>query len=166
MDANALPDAIVLDCSVTVPWYLGDEPSGLSAALLEAMYTRTLIVPVLWRLELISAMRSAARRGRVPTERLPKIFAHAAQLPLQQDPLTLDIEEVGRGCLEFGVTPYDFVYLSLARARGLPLATADVALARAARTAGVAVLSDFHEVHEERAPYAVAPVRRAASRKR
>ena len=56
-----LPEALVLDCTVTVPWYLTDESSELSEALFHALDSHRLVVPVLWRLEFVSAMRAAFR---------------------------------------------------------------------------------------------------------
>jgi predicted nucleic acid-binding protein len=48
------------------------------------------------------------------------------------EPMTLLAE-----ALEFELTAYDAAYLMLARTNGLPLATRDKALIRAARKAGV-----------------------------
>ena len=44
-----LPEALVLDCTVTVPWYLTDESSELSEALFHALDSHRLVVPVLGR---------------------------------------------------------------------------------------------------------------------
>ena len=161
---SALPDALVLDCTVTVPWYLTDEASPLSEALFHALGRHTLVVPVLWRLEFVSAMRAAFKRGRIPPERHGAILSQAARLPLQQDALTLDVAEVGQGCAEFDLTPYDYVYLAVARHRRLPLATFDGALVRACRLAGVEVLTQADRIAEPGAGYATR--RRAATRGR
>ena len=93
-----LPEALVLDCTVTVPWYLTDESSELSEALFHALDSHRLVVPVLWRLEFVSAMRAAFRRGRVPAARFDLVMRQAAQLPLQQDPLQLDVADIALGC--------------------------------------------------------------------
>ena len=153
MSAPKLPPALVLDCTVTVPWYLNDESSPLSEALFHAIGELTLVVPVLWRLEFVSAMRAAHRRGRIPEERMRLIFAQAARLPLTQDPLALDVADVARGCDEYALTPYDFVYLAVAQARRLPLATFDGALVRACRRAGVPVVTDESRIAEPGEPY-------------
>lgn len=154
---RAIPPTLVLDCTVTVPWYLTDEASPLSEALFHALGQRTLIVPVLWRLEFVSAMRAADRRGRIPAGRLPDIYAQAARLPIQQDPLALDVAAVARGCEQYELTPYDFVYLAVAQARGLPLATFDGALVRACRRAGVPVVTDEDRIEEPGGPSRVRP---------
>jgi len=157
----ALPQALVLDCTVTIPWYLTDEASPLSEALFLALGRTTQVVPVLWRLEFVSAMRAAFKRGRIPRERLGPILSQAARLPLVQDPLALDVSEIGLGCAEFELTPYDYVYLAVARQRGLPLATFDGALVRACERAGVAVVTQADRIAEPGASYALRPRRRA-----
>ena len=43
-------------------------------------------------------------------------------------------------CDRFGLTPYDAAYLELARRRGLPLATLDGELVRAAQAENVSLL--------------------------
>lgn len=162
-----LPPALVLDCTVTVPWYLTDEASPLSETLFDAQDRCTLVVPVLWRLEFVSAMRAAFRRGRIPADRMAAIFSQAARLPLLQDPLALDVAAIAEGCAAYDLTPYDLVYLAVARERALPLATFDAALLRACRKAGVAVLTDDTRVAEPAAGYRAARRRpsRAARRR-
>lgn len=161
-----IPPLVVLDCTVTVPWYLTDEANALTERLFTGLGQSTYIVPVLWRLEFISAMRAAHRRGRIPSERLPAIFAQAGLLPLTQEHLTLDVVQVATGCERFGLTPYDYVYLALARAHSAPLATMDTALIRACRQAGIEVLTEPPSVAEPAAAYrARAPRVRTIARK-
>lgn len=161
-----LPPLLVLDCTVTVPWYLTDEANALTERLFTGLGQSTYIVPVLWRLEFISAMRAAHRRGRIPSERLPAIFAQAGLLPLTQEHLTLDVVQVATGCERFGLTPYDYVYLALARAHAAPLATMDGALIRACQQAGVPVITEPHGVAEPAASWRARPARaRASARK-
>lgn len=143
-----IPRLVVLDCTITVPWYLTDEANALSEQLFEGLGGSTYLVPVLWRLEFISAMRAAHRRGRIPSNRLAAIFDQAGRLPLRQQHLLLDVLDIAEGCERFGLTPYDYVYLALAREHAAPLATTDTALIRACRQAGVAVLTDGTQAGE------------------
>lgn len=161
-----IPPLVVLDCTVTVPWYLTDEANTLTERLFTGLGRSTYIVPVLWRLEFISAMRAAHRRGRIPSERLAAIFVQAGQLPLTQEHLTLDVVQVATGCERFGLTPYDYVYLALARAHDAPLATMDGALIRACQQAGVPVVTDPPAVAEPAAAYRARPARRQAPGRR
>ena len=152
-----LPATLVLDCTVCVPWYLTDEASELTETLFAALGRTTFVVPVLWRLEFISAMRAAFRRGCIPSERLPTIFAQAVELPLQQEALLLDVAQIAAGCEEYALTPYDYVYLAVARARDVPLATFDGALLRACARAGVSVLTERNRIAE---PGQILPLKR------
>lgn len=161
-----IPSLLVLDCTVTVPWYLTDEANALTERLFTGLGRSTYIVPVLWRLEFISAMRAAHRRGRIPPERLAAIFVQAGQLPLTQEHLTLDVVQVATGCERFGLTPYDYVYLALAREHDAPLATMDGALIRACQQAGVPVVTDPPAVAEPAAAYRARPARRQAPGRR
>jgi predicted nucleic acid-binding protein len=154
-----LPPLLVLDCTVTVPWYLTDEANGLTERLFAGLGQATYIVPVLWRLEFISAMRAAHRRGRIPVERLDAIFQQAGLLPLAQQHLTLDVVQVASGCERYGLTPYDYVYLALAREHAAPLATMDGALVRACQRAGVPVLTEPPTAAESAAAYRARPPR-------
>ena len=45
-----IPSLLVLDCTVTVPWYLTDEANALTERLFTGLGRSTYIVPVLWRL--------------------------------------------------------------------------------------------------------------------
>jgi predicted nucleic acid-binding protein len=155
-----LPPTLVLDCTVTVPWYLTDEANGLTERLFVGLGQSNYIVPVLWRLEFISAMRAAHRRGRIPSSRLPAIFEQAGKLPLTQEHLTLDVVQVATGCERHGLTPYDYVYLALARAHSAPLATMDAALIRACQQAGVPVITEPPAVAEPAAAYRARAARR------
>lgn len=161
-----VPPLLVLDCTVTVPWYLTDEANTLTERLFTGLGQSTYIVPVLWRLEFISAMRAAHRRGRIPPERLAAIFEQAGKLPLTQEHLTLDVVQVATGCERFGLTPYDYVYLALARAHAAPLATMDGALIRACQQAGVPVVTEPPAVAEPAAAYRARPARRQAPGRR
>lgn len=159
-----IPPLVVLDCTITVPWYLTDEANALSEQLFEGLGGSTYLVPVLWRLEFISAMRAAHRRGRIPSDRLAAIFDQVGRLPLRQQHLTLDVLDIAEGCERFGLTPYDYVYLALAREHAAPLATMDAALIRACRQAGVAVLTDATQALEPASGYLPPPRRSIGGR--
>lgn len=160
MAAPALPPALVVDCSIAVSWYVVDEATAFSDGLLSGFGDSVFYAPVLWRLEFVNAMLAAERRGRMAGGRLAAILAEVSALPILFEPLNLSVAEIGRRAREHELTPYDLVYFELARQRGLPLATRDHALVRACRRAGMAVLTDADEVHEDRPAYR-SKVRRA-----
>ena len=75
--------------------------------------------------------------------------------------LALDVAAVADGCARYDLTPYDYVYLAVARERGVPLATFDAALLRACAKAGVPALTDPDRVIDPGAKHTPPPVPRA-----
>ena len=64
-------------------------------------------------------------------------------LPLRVDYDTPPVDELGQLAAAHELTPYDAVYLELARRRKLPLATLDAALIKTARAAKLALLTKY-----------------------
>ena len=131
----------VLDCSVALAWLFQDEAGPNTDQLLKELRDddRNAIVPNLWRLELGNVLVQAERHGRVTAAQLTTALELVRNLPV-----TTDAETDGRAFREIlnlaratSLTTYDASYLELAMRHGLPLATLDKALIRAAR--GVAV---------------------------
>lgn len=140
--------SFVLDCSVTVAWLLEDERVPAADALLDRLEGGgEAVVPGLWRLELGNVLAGAERRGRIGATGIARCLGVLARLPVVTDPDTG--ERALREVLELArreyLTTYDASYLELAMRRGLPLATLDRSLGRAARRAGVEVLPPVTE---------------------
>ncbi len=136
--------ALVLDCSVTLAWFVRDERSTLATDALDRVAEAGAIVPGLWPLEVGTALLVAERRGRLTGEHLARVLRHLAELPI-----TLDDETAERAWRETialaesqGLTLYDATYLELSLRRSLPLATLDGALCAAARRTGVILLAE------------------------
>lgn len=100
----------VLDCSTLAAWVLADEASAEAEKLLEQVVVQVAIAPSILSFEIMNVLIQAEKRGRITS-------AHA-----------------------HGLTSYDAAYLELAMREGLPLATTDKALRRAASKVGLAVL--------------------------
>lgn len=132
--------SFVLDCSVAVAWLLEDERIPEADALLDRLEGGgEAVVPGLWRLELGNVLAGAERRGRIGATGIARCLGLLARLPIVADRNTeeralREILELSRG--EY-LTTYDAAYLELAMRRGLPLATLDRSLARAARRVGL-----------------------------
>ncbi len=131
----------VLDCSVALAWLFQDEAGPDTDQLLKELRDddRNAIVPNLWRLELGNTLTQAERRGRITAAQLATALELVRGLPI-----TTDAETDSRAFREIlnlarttSLTTYDASYLELAMRHGVPLATLDKALIRAAR--GVAV---------------------------
>jgi predicted nucleic acid-binding protein len=128
--------ALVVDCSVTLPWFLFDEQSTLSESLLRGIERYELRAPGIWRLELANGLELARRRGRLSAAAWEEAVAQAARAPVRIDPEPPDLAGIARLAERHGLTAYDAAYLELALRRELPLATADAELAAAARAHG------------------------------
>jgi predicted nucleic acid-binding protein len=135
---------LVLDASVTLSWLLGDgKPSDRAYAdgVLEALRSPDLraLVPITWGLEIANVIARAESRELV-TEAQSEVFLDMLScLSVQEDPATYahaltDTLYLAR---RYGLSSYDASYLELSLRAGLPLATLDVDLAKAARRAGV-----------------------------
>ena len=130
----------VLDCSVAIAWLFQDEASPNTDQLLKELRNDSnALVPNLWRLEFGNALTQAERRGRITAAQLTTTLELVRNLPI-----TTDAETDSRAFREIlnlarttSLTTYDASYLELAMRHGVPLATLDKALIRAAR--GVAV---------------------------
>lgn len=131
--------ALVLDCSVTLAWFLSESTSRDAAAVLDRVVEGGATVPLLWPLEVGNVLLVAERRNRIaPGARLHALRA-LSDLPITCDPEMPRYAwtEAMDLAVEHGLTLYDATYLELALRRNLPLATFDQALRAAAAAAGV-----------------------------
>jgi predicted nucleic acid-binding protein len=132
----------VLDCSIAATWCFDDEATPETDALMDRAKEQEAWVPSLWPLEVANVILLAERRGRVSA-------AYAASFIRRLDtlPIVIDEETAPRALHEIlplarseRLTTYDASYLELAMRLGLPLATKDEALKKAARRVGVTLL--------------------------
>jgi predicted nucleic acid-binding protein len=94
-------------------------------------------VPALWETEFANVMLTLAKRRILSRHQATAAFHHAARLPLTVDREPVAPQELFMLGERHGISTYDAAYLELAVRQGLPLATQDERLARAAATAGV-----------------------------
>jgi predicted nucleic acid-binding protein len=130
--------ALVVDASVVAAWVLPDEVSDETDALLHRVAAEGALAPgLLWH-ELRNILLVAARRGRIAEDAVTPSLLRLRRLPIEAvatglagDAAVIALAQRHR------LTAYDAAYLLLARERGLPLASADRALCRAAEAEGV-----------------------------
>jgi predicted nucleic acid-binding protein len=96
-------------------------------------------VPVLWLYEVVSVLAKAQRSGSITADK-----AHGFLEDIRSLNITVDDESFGhifgdvhRLAVEHGLSGYDAAYLELPIRQGLPLATLDEDLEKAAPTGGV-----------------------------
>jgi predicted nucleic acid-binding protein len=132
----------VIDASVVVAWCLQDESSEAAEAAMERLLAEGGIAPAHWPIEIASALRSAERRGRLDESSIGQLQPRLTALPIEILPddlrSALSVIDIAR---RHDLSVYDASYLDLAEMRGLGLATVDVRLARACRTAGIPLIA-------------------------
>jgi predicted nucleic acid-binding protein len=132
-------ESLVIDCSVTMAWYLKDEATPYTSAVCTALATERAAVPVLRPLEVANVLLMGERRKRSTQAQASKWLRLLAALPIAVDRQTPDLAfdtilGLARG---HKLTAYESAYLKLAMRLGLPLAARDDALEKAAQAVGV-----------------------------
>jgi len=135
--------AFVIDCSVAVTWCFEDEATPASDGLLDRLGDEPAAAPAIWPLELGNVLAMAERRGRIDAAQLAEFVALLRDLPVAIDEETPQraLDEVLALARAEGLTTYDATYLELAMRLGVPLATQDKALRKAAEKLGTPVLA-------------------------
>jgi predicted nucleic acid-binding protein len=132
----------VIDSSFTASLFLPDEANPKSDTLGRRIAERGATAPGLWQLEITNLLLMAVRRKRItPAERL-KLLAAIDVLPVTLHPVLTAQQraDVLHLAEKHGLSAYDAAYLELAMRLGLPLATLDEPLRKAAKAESVAVL--------------------------
>ena len=133
----------VLDCSVAMTWFFQYEATpGTDALLDELSGDGKAFVAQHWRLEIGNVLLGAERTKGKAAAQTTQFLALLDKLPIEPDP------ETGRYATsatlaiarKHKLTSYDAAYLELSIRRGLPLATLDSDLRKAARAERVSVL--------------------------
>ncbi len=133
--------SFVLDTSVTMAWLFEDEATPTTEAILDRLKEEEALVPTLWTYEVGNVLLMAERRSRI-TEAQGRRFTQLLEsLPIQISDSHLkslwnNAIVVAR---EHGLNVYDGTYLDLAMREGIPLATRDKALRKAAKKLGIAI---------------------------
>ena len=134
--------AFVLDASVALAWCFADEASEAADRLLERLETETAAVPAVWHLEVANVLALGERRRRITPAESAGFIARLETLVIVVDEETTSrafsqVLDLARG---ERLTAYDAAYVELAMRLGVPLASKDGRLCKAAERLGVAVL--------------------------
>lgn len=132
----------VVDNSVVMAWCFEDETSNYADRVLGRFEKSSAIVPAIWPLEVGNVLIVAERRKRLSEADSARFLALLSELPInvvQERPDRM-LKEIVALSRELSLSTYDASYLDLAMREGLPLATQDTALHKAARKCKVTVL--------------------------
>ena len=132
----------VLDNSVTMRWFFGDgKPQELAYAgkVLDAMKNASAIVPATWGLEVANVIARAEAKGWVTEARSEAFLDMLEGVDIEADAATFSqaLSHTLQLARRYKLSAYDASYLELSMRLGLPLATLDEDLQKAAKKAGV-----------------------------
>ena len=133
------PERFVDDNSVVMAWCFEHETSAYTDTVLECLEHGEAVVPAIWPLEVGNVLLVAERTGRLGKAEVVRFLELISSLPLaveQESPermLTI-ILALAR---DLRLSTYDASYLDLAMRLGLPLATQDKSLIKAAKKCDV-----------------------------
>jgi predicted nucleic acid-binding protein len=136
-------DGFVVDCSVGVSWATLSQSSTVTDRLLEDVESGTpFIVPVLWMFEVANTLLVLTRRKRIDHKEFSRARGFLTRLTPTVDDAGPRFALSGISDLaeKHALTIYDATYLELAMRRGLPLASRDAALNKAAKVLDVKTL--------------------------
>jgi len=137
-----MSENFVVDNSVVMTWCFSDATNKYSDTILDSLNTSTALVPSIWPLEVGNVLLVAERRKRLTEADSTRFIALLSELPIvieqeQPERMMKDILALAR---KYKISTYDASYIDLAMRKGLPIASLDKDLRKAARRSRVAML--------------------------
>lgn len=134
----------VLDASVALLWLAPQtNPTGAdyAAEILMGLKASQAVVPSLLALEIANAVARLESRGVVTEAESQRYVTVLGRLNISvdQDTAAHALSDTLNLARRYKLSAYDAAYLELALRTGMPLATLDADLAKAASTAGVSI---------------------------
>jgi len=134
--------AFVLDSSVAMGWLLESEKASdqkYAEKVLKSLVEVEAYVPNLWHLEATNVLLGAEKRLETNSSDIEGFISQLENLPLHVDSLTShqSFNRTMALARAYKLSSYDAAYLELAIREGLPIASLDKLLVKAAKKAGV-----------------------------
>jgi len=138
-----MAERFVLDNSIVMSWCFEDENHQLADSALERLQDDIALVPAIWSLEVGNVLLVAERRRRLSEADSVRFLTMLTALPIQSEPETPQraMGQILSLAREHKLSTYDASYLDLAMREGVPIATLDQGLQRAAKRCQVDLLS-------------------------
>lgn len=136
--------AFVLDNSVVMRWLLASNKASdqrYAESVLRSLANAEAIVPNLWHLEAANVLLGVTNRKEIEVSELERFTVQLENLPISVDTLTAN-QVFGHTislAKAYRLSSYDAAYLELALREGLPLATLDKDLLKAAKRSDVEI---------------------------
>ena len=142
----------ILDASVTLCWCFENQATQYTEAIFERLAGgEEASVPFIWPLEVANVLLTAERRKALKLAQVTSFLEQLSAWPIQVDTLGVDraFQQILNAARSHNLSTYDAAYLELAVREGLPLATLDKDLRRAANAVGVKIAGRSAEPHPE-----------------
>jgi predicted nucleic acid-binding protein len=136
--------AFVLDNSVAMRWLLASNKASdqrYAELVLKSLVDAEVLVPNLWHLEAANVLLNATNRKQIEISEVERFTAQLENLPITVDTLTAN-QVFGHTislARAYRLSSYDAAYLELALREGLPLASLDKDLLKAARRSDIEI---------------------------
>ena len=136
--------AFVLDNSVAMRWLLASNKASdqrYAELVLKSLVDAEVLVPNLWHLEVANVLLSATNRKEIEVSEVERFTAQLENLPITVDTLTAN-QVFGHTislARAYRLSSYDAAYLELALREGLPLASLDKDLLKAAKRSDIEI---------------------------
>ena len=136
-----------MDNSIVMSWCFEDEGNCYADAVLESLEFVQGLAPAVWPLEVANVLLVAERKKRIDRSSVVRFLALLQGLPLkvEHEPPCRALTEIFALARDRGLSSYDASYLDLAMRFGIPIATMDESLIKAAKHCSVP-LFDPHNV--------------------
>ena len=136
----------VLDNSVSMRWFFRDgKPSDLAYSdnVLAEIKKWSSVVPVTWGLEVANVLARAESKGQVTAAQSGSFIKMLNEMEIDLDSATFEhaMSDTLQLARAYKLSAYDASYLELALRLDVPLATLDESLRKAAKKAGVKILT-------------------------
>ena len=132
----------VVDNSVVMSWCFQDEGGEYADKILSRLESAQAFVPSVWPLEVGNVLVVAERQNRLSEADTILFLSLLGQLPIlvEQETPGRMLREIVALAREHDLSTYDASYLDLAMRSGIPIATLDATLIRAAQRSRVGVV--------------------------
>jgi len=133
----------VADSSLAIAWFVPSQRTDDTDALLSSIEGGTsFVVPLLWTFEVANVLLTLSRRQRLKVDQYQFARRNLANLRpvVDQEGATRALNIIIDLAEKHSLSVYEATYLEVAMRMGLPLASRDKALNKAAKASGVSAL--------------------------
>lgn len=135
-------NACVLDCSVAMAWCFQDHDGSIPHSTAMIIRSGCAFVPPLWRSEVAHVLLRAEKNSQITAADADIFLKKLRAVNIKEEHAPDETwEKTMQLARKHNLSAYDAAYLELALRLGLPLATLDRDLQKAAKKAGVPLVS-------------------------